>query len=98
MDRDAAGGDKTMKHSASQDPGALLSWPLAVERYDRSAGLRQEERDELACLFEPSHDQIRFPTKRLLQRLVGPLEDVLRLTRAPRHASSATIRILCIEM
>ena len=48
-----------MKHSSSQDTGALFSWPLAVERYDRSPELRQEERDELACLFEQSHDQ--FP-------------------------------------
>ncbi len=73
-----------MKHSSSQNTVALFSWPLAVEQYDRSPGLRQEERDELARLFEQSHDQIRSPTKGLLQRLVGPLEDVLRFTRAPR--------------
>ncbi len=87
-----------MKPYSSQNTVALFSWPLAVERYDRSPGLRQEERDELARLFEQSHDQIRSPTKRLLKRLVGPLEDVLRLTRAPRHAYSATIRMVCIEM
>src|SRR5712692_4335783 len=98
MDRDAAGGGKAMKHSSSQNTGALFSWPLAVEHYDRSPGLRHEERDELARLFEQSHGQIRSPTKRLLKRLVGPLEDVLRLTRAPRDAYSATIRMVCSEM
>ena len=87
-----------MTHSSSQSTFALVSWPLAVEHYDRSPELRQEERDELARLFEQSHDQIRSSTKRRLKRLVDPLEDALRLTRAPRNASSATIRIVCIEM
>ena len=98
MDRDDAGGDKTMTQSSSQNTFAPFSWPLAVEHYDRSPELRQEERDELARLFEQSHDQIRSSTKRRLKRLVDPLEDVLRFTRAPRNASSATIRIVCIEM
>ena len=87
-----------MTHSWSQSTFALVSWPLAVEHYDRSPVLRQEERDELARLFEQSHNQIRSSTKRLLKRLVEPLEDVLRLTRAPSNAASATIRIMCIEM
>jgi len=64
-----------MTQSSSQNTFAPFSWPLAVEHYDRSPELRQEERDELARLFEQSHDQIRSPTKRLLKRLVGPLED-----------------------
>ena len=87
-----------MTHSSSQSTFALVPWPLAVEHYDRSPELRQEERDELTRLFEQSHDQIRSATKRRLKRLVDPLEDVLRLTRAPSNASSATIRIVCIEM
>src|SRR6266446_9398706 len=87
-----------MKQYSSQNTFALFSWPLAVEQYDRSPELRQEERDELARLFEQSHGQIRSPTKRLLKRLVGPLEDVLRFTRAPNDAYSATIRLVCIEM
>ena len=87
-----------MTRSSSQSTFALVPWPLALEHYDRSPELRQEERDELTRLFEQSHDQIRSATKRRLKRLVDPLEDVLRLTRAPSNASSATIRIVCIEM
>src|SRR5260370_25485079 len=100
MDRDDARGGETMKQPVS--PSAFStsswSWPLAIERYDCSPDLRREEYEALAHLFEQSHGQIRQPTMRLLQRLVGPLEDVLRLTRAPRDAFSATIRIVCIEM
>ena len=87
-----------MTRSSSESTFALVPWPLAVEHYDRSPELRQEERDELTRLFEQSHDQIRSATKRRLKRLVDPLEDGLRLTRAPSNASSATIRIVCIEM
>lgn len=87
-----------MKQYPSQNTFALFSWPLAIEQYDRSPELRQEEHDELVCLFEQSHGQVRAPTKRLLKRLVSPLEDVLRFARAPEAAYFATIRIVCIEM
>lgn len=87
-----------MKHYSSRKTFVLFSWPLALEQYDRSPELRQEERDELIRLFEQAHGQIRSPTKRLLKRLVGPLEDVLRSTHAPRDAYSATIRVVCSEM
>lgn len=87
-----------MTPSPSEKPFALCSWPLALEHYDRSPDLRQEEQDELARLFEQSQEPIRSSTKHRLKRLVAPLEDALRLTCAPGNASSATIRIVCIEM
>jgi integrase len=98
MDRDDAEGDKMMTLSPSEKPFALCSWPLALEHYDRSPDLRQEEHDELARLFEHSQEPIRSSTKHRLKRLVAPLEDALRLTCAPSNASSATIRIVCSEM
>src|SRR5437667_4545189 len=100
MDRDDAGGGEAMKQSVAHidPPTPSWTWPLATQGYDRSPELHQQEREELVRLFEQSHGQIREPTKRLLSRLMTPLEDVLRFTRASSKSSSATIRIVCIEM
>jgi integrase len=89
-----------MKPSALKTASFTSSWlwPLDISRYDHAPALYQEEYETLAHLFERSHGQIRQPTKRLLKRLVSPLEDALHHIRVPKDAYFATIRVVCIEM
>lgn len=79
-------------------PSSAPSWPINLAAYDRTPVLSESERAALASIFTRPHGQIRQPTKRILERLIRPIEDVLRYLRAPSDLYQAVIRILCHEM
>jgi integrase len=73
-------------------------WPLNLAAYDRTPVLSERERAQLEYIFTRSHGQVRKPTKRVLARLIRPIEEALRYLHVPSDDSFAVIRIMCIEM
>ena len=88
----------TIPFQSLPTPAPAWSWPINIAAYDRTPMLSESERAELERIFTQSHGQVRQPTKRILERLARPIEEVLSYIHAPRDVYFAVIRILFLEM
>ena len=79
-------------------PTTSWPWPINSAAYDRTPTLTGSEREELERIFTRSHGQLRKPTKRILERLVRPIEEVLGYICASSDDQLAVIRLMCMEM
>ncbi len=89
-----------MNQSVQSAPALSHSWtwPIPVESYDSTPVLSESERIELHRIFSIPKGQIRKSTRRILERVDRPIEDVLTYVHASSDVRFTVIRIIYIEM
>ena len=86
---------------SSGEVGTEWSWPIDVNKYDRTPTLHPREAEILKCLLVRSGPRTKFINGRIqkeLHRLLIPIEDALRPSGACRLARVTVTSILVKEM
>src|ERR1700694_2417239 len=76
------------------------AWPLDMARYDQRPTLREEERSAIRVLLkgQRGREYAREPWRTKLHRLLEPILDALKITRALEPVRGTVARLLLREM
>lgn len=89
-----------MKSVTAERVKRQWTWPLNVAKYDRRVSLSKRERHAMLALLRGlrSKQFDRQPRLSMLNRLLEPILDALRITRAEEPTHGTVVRILLREM
>lgn len=89
-----------MKSVTAERVKRQWAWPLNVAKYDRRVSLSKRERHAMLALLRGlrSKQFDRQPRLSMLNRLLEPILDALRITRAEEPTHGTVVRILLREM